>query len=604
MTYPCFNVIAISHYDKSSPDAPCVEPLPLKTMLLSLNDWKKGNFYVPSKYDKATIFLATTTETSSFQLESIHPNVGKQGMIYRNREHGHDHDNHGQTDDRPPDASVIARLAFRSPWPFVLIELLSGERIVTIDSWIYPFKHFIVFEKQVRKMIALLSEIDVDDVEAKDLSQILSRTVREVVHTLGPKRDDVEMSEVYVSNVLQRYGELRRHHSKVRKSSPEEQGEELEENIEAETGPSSMSQIADPIPEISESSKLAPEALPVPKQVRYMCTCLKDARNHLQLLTQTVVLHMESLTTLHKAIRDRAVSKIRFEDLWHLFQPGDLVVTFRQPYQAYRVLHVSGGRPLLTTTDVASSEKDLEAEPTSYRSQVSPFTVDCVRFDYDGEKFGPVQDSINIFKYEEDRMIAKLDVYPMSYAEKPDELTKTLLDRGRRFAEYKGFQHKRYEGLSLGEPQEEVSEYELLTIEMILMIPSRVKIDSEVIIDFTQSFRQTDYAKFKPQIGIQGATRADVREVYQDRCPPDSEDITQCGKLDHNGLVDDTEFDKRQMDRFLNVESRGIFLESRGDSQILSEDQLILLPYRVQGFSLRSRKWGISLVAINEVPFS
>ena len=89
--------------------------------------------------------------------------------------------------------------------------------------------------------------------------------------------------------------------------------------------------------------------------------------------------------------------------------------------------------------------------------------------------------------------------------------------------------------------------------------------------------------------------------MYQDRCPADEEE-TQCEKLAHNGLVDDTEFDRRQMDRFLNVESRGIFLESRGDSQILTEDQLILLPYRVQGFSLRSRKWRMSLVPFHEVP--
>ena len=474
--FPTFVDVLISlqrsHYDKSKPDSPCAEPSPLKTMLLSLNDWKKGNFYVAGKYSKATIFLSSTTmETSSYKLESIHPKIDNQGIIHQNQDHGDDHDNHGhKTDDRHPDTSGIARLAFRSPWPFVLIELLSGERIVTIDSWIYPFKHFVVFEKQIRKFIALLSEIDVDDVEAKDLSQTLSRIFREVVRTLGPKRDDVEMSDTYVSNVLQKYEELESHRSKVRKSSPEKQGEELEDDIEADSGPSSMSPVADPNPEVSASSKLAPEALPVPKQVRYMCTCLKDARNHLQLLIQTMVLHLGSLTTLHKAIRDRAVSKIRFEDLWHLFQPGDLVVTSRQPYQAYRVLHVSGGRPLLTTTDIARSDKDPEAKPSSYRSQVSPFTVDCVRFDYDGEKFGSVQDSFSIFEYEEDRMIIKLDVYPMSYAEKADELTKTLLDRGRRFAEYQGFQNKRYEGLSLGEPQEEVSERELLTIEIILMI--------------------------------------------------------------------------------------------------------------------------------------
>ena len=70
--------------------------------------------------------------------------------------------------------------------------------------------------------------------------------------------------------------------------------------------------------------------------------------------------------------------------------------------------------------------------------------------------------------------------------------------------------------------------------------------------------------------------------------------------MEHNHLVNDTNFDKLQMDRFLNVESRGMFLESRGGSQILTEDQLILLPYRVHGFSLRSRKWGMSTAAINQ----
>lgn len=70
--------------------------------------------------------------------------------------------------------------------------------------------------------------------------------------------------------------------------------------------------------------------------------------------------------------------------------------------------------------------------------------------------------------------------------------------------------------------------------------------------------------------------------------------------MDHNSIVDDTEFDKLQMDRFLNIESHGIFLESRGVSQLLTEDQLILLPYCVHGFSLRSRKWGMSIVTSNE----
>ena len=189
-----------------------------------------------------------------------------------------------------------------------------------------------------------------------------------------------------------------------------------------------------------------------------MCTCLKDARDHLRLLVETIDLHLGSLLTLRNAIRDRSLSKIRFEHLWHLFQPGDLVVTSKQPYQAYRVIHASGGRPLLTTKEVLLDDRPIQERQIFRRqSQLSPFKIDCVRFDFDGEKFGPVQDTISIFEYEEDRMITKLDVYPMTYAEKEEEVMNSLLDRGRRFAEYRDFKHRRYDGLSLSEPQEEVS---------------------------------------------------------------------------------------------------------------------------------------------------
>ena len=129
------------------------------------------------------------------------------------------------------------------------------------------------------------------------------------------------------------------------------------------------------------------------------------------------------------------------------------------------------------------------------------------------------------------------------------------------------------------------------------MAVSCVKIESEVIVDFTQAFRQPNYAIHKPQIGLQEPTRADARELYEDTCPAHS---YQCMDQNHNSLVDDTDFDKLQMDRFLNVESRGMFLESRGTSPVLTEDQLILLPYRVHGFSLRNRQWGLSTIVINE----
>lgn len=521
-----------------TPNSRCADPLSLKVMQLSMNDWKDRHHYTRSKYSNACILLATTKEISSFQLDRIRPDAHSPEL------------NHYQPSDQSVTHDwplVAVRLIFRSPWLSILIELLCGEFIYSVDSWIYPFKHIVIYEKQIRKCVELLNEINLDAIEAKNLSHDLNRIVSKVVRILGPKRDDIELSDNYVSSVLQKRPAFKDHYLKVEQSLPQDgQEDELEDDTETEH-----------------------EADPTPEEIPYMCTCLKDARDHLQLLVKAMDSHLEPWLILHGAYRDRGVSQVRFAHLWHLFQPGDLVVTSTQPRQAYRVIHVSGGRPLLTTTDIAREDKKTEA-PQSFRrqSQISPFNIDCIKFEFDGEKFGPVQDKISIPEYEEDRMITKLDVYPMSYTENEAELAKTLLDRGRRFAEYCDFKHKRYEGLSLSEPPEEI--------------------ESEVIIDLTLSFRQPDYAKHKPQIGLQGATRADEREVYEDRCPAE---LDPCLRMDHNSLVNDTEFDKLQMDRFLNVESNGRFLDSRSVSQILSEDQLILLPYRVHGFSLRSRKW-------------
>ena len=252
-----------------------------------------------------------------------------------------------------------------------------------------------------------------DDLEPEDLPRTLGRIVSEVVKNLGPKREDVEYSDTYVTNILQNRDALKNHHAKVKSSSPE--------------------------------------------KTPCMCTCLKDARDQMKLLVNAMNSHLGSLLMVHKAIRERLVSKISFEHLWHLFQPGDVVVTSRQPYQAFRVIHVNGGRPLLTNADIARDDEDAEARQALRRqSQMTPFNIDCVRFDYDGENWGPVQETISILEYEEERLIEKLDVFPIECVEMKEELAKTLLDRGRRFTEYHDFQHKRYEGLSLNEPQEEV----------------------------------------------------------------------------------------------------------------------------------------------------
>lgn len=120
-----------------------------------------------------------------------------------------------------------------------------------------------------------------------------------------------------------------------------------------------------------------------------------------------------------------------------------------------------------------------------------------------------------------------------------------------------------------------------------LTVSNTDKIDSEVIVDFTSAFRQLH--EWRPLLGIRDFMHPDCRELYEDECIG-----KECFRLPHNRICDDTALDNFLSDAFINAETNGLLHEISNDSQALSEDQLILLPYRVQGYSLRSRNWGPS----------
>ena len=103
------------------------------------------------------------------------------------------------------------------------------------------------------------------------------------------------------------------------------------------------------------------------------------------------------------------------------------------------------------------------------------------------------------------------------------------------------------------------------------------------------AYRQPDYLIWKPQLGIEEFKRSDYRELYENGCAPKE----NCA-IWHNRICDDTVLDNYLSEVFITSEINGGLGQSSYDSQSLSEDQLMLLPYRVHAFSLRSRKWGAS----------
>ncbi|KAI0866956.1 hypothetical protein F4860DRAFT_455754 [Xylaria cubensis] len=275
------------------------------------------------------------------------------------------------------------------------------------------------------------------------------------------------------------------------------------------------------------------------------------------------------------------VNRIYFSDLWHIFKPGEEVITSQRPYQAYRILHVTGGRPYLSPP-IDGGEEQNTTWTTSYRipEQSSPFVVSCYHVGFDGIRFGPVAQSFGIQGYGGLRDITSLPIYPLKFAKSPRKIRETLLGNGGGFIQLLYGGHRQYSGPNLHEAGE---------------------IDSPIIIDFHAAlWNSQDKDKdwdFKVDFGLRcppDANRAEVRMVSAGGCS-----IANCCENDH--VFDDLEVDSRDFENLitdkmlLTKDVRGL---TDNPSQIPKED-LILLPHRLPAFVLKDCKWAV--VDINHV---
>ena len=109
-----------------------------------------------------------------------------------------------------------------------------------------------------------------------------------------------------------------------------------------------------------------------------------------------------------------------------------------------------------------SWEQHADQPVTFAHSKNTPFVIDAFYIDFDGEKFGPVPRRFVIQEYEGWQEIDTLPAFPAKFDANMKDTEKTLIRRGKRFIKLAGVSHKKYAGLSAREPsmadyQEEVS---------------------------------------------------------------------------------------------------------------------------------------------------
>lgn len=299
-------------------------------------------------------------------------------------------------------------------------------------------------------------------------------------------------------------------------------------------------------------------------------------------------------------IRSGELKKISFHDLHHLFKPGDVVfASDERRMDAFQVLAVSGGRRVLTQggpNDIIDDPEGTtkgnpeKAAENPFRSSVryNPFMVECFYYDFDGSHFGAVGKDFVIKGYDDLKPVTSLTVYPAQFRHEGGDWKTDLVRRGEKFVRLCAsteVAHKQYVGRTLDDPSEEL--------------------DSRVIIDF--HFASTIAGSSRPNgdgwvrgLVLNAPFEADMDEVTE-TIPADSDGRVYCHRIycqvcSHSNIrspiFNEQTLDRDNTNRFFERSP----LLSKDDivDKDLGPDELMLLPLRLFGFVLRSRKWGKS----------
>ena len=274
------------------------------------------------------------------------------------------------------------------------------------------------------------------------------------------------------------------------------------------------------------------------------------------------------ILSLSRDAGESLAKTVSFTDIWYLFKLGDEVIE-QSRRQAYRVVGMT------SVGHKAISPWRNYYDKSEAKSDETPVTLHCVSIDFDGKHLGPVSRLFEIPRFEGEKAVKSLDVYPLWYAEDSGRLRETLIARGRIFVDVVGIKHMHYSGL---------------TLEV------RDEVDSQVVVDFEEAFVARGNNEWRPTV---------EQLIGQPRLPnPKDEDCTaECCRTDYihkDGKVEA----KRCQDYIASLipEDRNRFpsvaiytrllKDTRSPINTLTDDELIIMNYRIFGFVLRSRKWG------------
>lgn len=306
--------------------------------------------------------------------------------------------------------------------------------------------------------------------------------------------------------------------------------------------------------------------------------------------------------------------KVRHDDLWYLFRPGEIVyepckdeVNVKDlgssenpnPYSQALVPSLWRVVYLRLDGDVDWEVDDLDVDPKGIlqrnSKEVFPDEKIFVYYiDFDGKSYSAVPRLITIPHYHGERDVTALPIYPLPFAHDQDETVQRLKERGQKFQLVVSQPHdpQSYEGWTLtrdpiGRP---------LTDRPGINTDYPRHIEGDVIVDFhetylTRPWWRPDFKRWGPYTNWDTASWIDDFAIYQ---WADTNRSQLVGKI-HEVVVEQDNIYQREWNQLVATDrmlSRANTANGKNDNVLeLNDDDLCLLPSRIFVFALRERRF-------------
>lgn len=289
----------------------------------------------------------------------------------------------------------------------------------------------------------------------------------------------------------------------------------------------------------------------------------KETRDilHLQCLVDFMVKYLHEIPTLRDQIKTQQIESISFDDLWHLFNPGDVILghslSGKSEQQAYQVFTVTKGRYNMKKGRPDGSKSKGQWDRNNLQLQ-------CFSLDYDGTKIDTREELLFIKPFVGKKKITDLDYYPKSFA--TDEEVEDLRKRARLFINSR-YGHGRCEGIT--------TRFEIEHID-----------NEEVFVDFKSGYEElpVEWKKEIRRFGVVSIPDCSSEETYEPSCG-----ILDCSSC-NNYVYLDEQVDIKRAEKVRDRLPKSVPEDKINDLR-KTPDHLLLLPQHLLVYTLRAKKW-------------